>query len=179
MRSELSDVLDAIRNGESITVTQRGRPDTIINGKIDNGVMHARSSDSSVETIPTSKEITLVSDITKRLPKELQTIKDLTAAAQAGKFSSSDEIKQLQQLSKVMKENWPQLTEEAKRLQEVAQFVQMSLPKIPDEIKRLQEAMRNVQAGWPQLTEDAKRFREALKYTQLKHKNTIKALEDK
>lgn len=30
MREELSDVLDAIRNGESITITQRGRPDITI-----------------------------------------------------------------------------------------------------------------------------------------------------
>lgn len=30
MREELADVLDALRNGESITVTQRGRPDITI-----------------------------------------------------------------------------------------------------------------------------------------------------
>lgn len=30
MREELADVLDALRNGESITITQRGRPDITI-----------------------------------------------------------------------------------------------------------------------------------------------------
>lgn len=34
MRAELSDILDAIRNGETIVVTQRGRPDTVIDGRI-------------------------------------------------------------------------------------------------------------------------------------------------
>lgn len=32
MRAELSDILDAIRNGETVVVTQRGRPDTYLNG---------------------------------------------------------------------------------------------------------------------------------------------------
>lgn len=32
MRAELSDILDAIRNGETVVVTQRGRPDTVLNG---------------------------------------------------------------------------------------------------------------------------------------------------
>ncbi|MBU9866799.1 type II toxin-antitoxin system Phd/YefM family antitoxin [Rahnella aceris] len=30
MRDELADVLDMLRNGESITVTQRGRPDIVL-----------------------------------------------------------------------------------------------------------------------------------------------------
>lgn len=34
MRAELSDILDAIRNGETIVVTQRGRPDTLLNGAL-------------------------------------------------------------------------------------------------------------------------------------------------
>ncbi|MHA0988992.1 type II toxin-antitoxin system Phd/YefM family antitoxin [Enterobacter ludwigii] len=34
MRAELSDILDAIRNGETIIVTQRGRPDTVLNGAL-------------------------------------------------------------------------------------------------------------------------------------------------
>lgn len=34
MRSELSDILDAIRNGETVVVTQRGRPDTVLNGSL-------------------------------------------------------------------------------------------------------------------------------------------------
>ena len=29
MRAELSDILDALRNGEEVVVTQRGRPDTV------------------------------------------------------------------------------------------------------------------------------------------------------
>ncbi|HDR2843243.1 type II toxin-antitoxin system Phd/YefM family antitoxin [Enterobacter ludwigii] len=32
MRAELSDILDAIRNGETVVVTQRGRPDTVLKG---------------------------------------------------------------------------------------------------------------------------------------------------
>lgn len=32
MRAELSNILDAIRSGETVVVTQRGRPDTILNG---------------------------------------------------------------------------------------------------------------------------------------------------
>jgi antitoxin Phd len=35
MRAELSDILDAIRNGETVVVTQRGRPDTVLNGSVD------------------------------------------------------------------------------------------------------------------------------------------------
>lgn len=34
MRAELSDILDAIRNGETVVVTQRGRPDTVLNGSL-------------------------------------------------------------------------------------------------------------------------------------------------
>jgi antitoxin Phd len=34
MRAELSDILDAIRNGDTIVVTQRGRPDTILKGSV-------------------------------------------------------------------------------------------------------------------------------------------------
>lgn len=34
MRAELSDILDAVRNGETIVVTQRGRPDTVLNGAL-------------------------------------------------------------------------------------------------------------------------------------------------
>lgn len=30
MRHELADVLDSLRNGESVTVTQRGKPDLIL-----------------------------------------------------------------------------------------------------------------------------------------------------
>lgn len=33
MRDELADVLDMLRNGEDITVTQRGRPDIILMAK--------------------------------------------------------------------------------------------------------------------------------------------------
>ncbi|MES3574247.1 hypothetical protein CIW69_01455 [Enterobacter cloacae] len=36
MRAELSDILDAIRNGETVVVTQRGRPDTVLNGSLVN-----------------------------------------------------------------------------------------------------------------------------------------------
>lgn len=32
MRAELSDILDAIRDGETVVVTQRGKPDTVLNG---------------------------------------------------------------------------------------------------------------------------------------------------
>ncbi|HIE9112526.1 type II toxin-antitoxin system Phd/YefM family antitoxin [Klebsiella variicola] len=32
MRAELSDILDAIRDGETFVVTQRGKPDTVLNG---------------------------------------------------------------------------------------------------------------------------------------------------
>lgn len=35
MRAELSNILDAIRNGETVVVTQRGRPDTVLNGSVD------------------------------------------------------------------------------------------------------------------------------------------------
>lgn len=34
MRAELSDILDAIRNGETVVVTQRGRPDTVLSGSL-------------------------------------------------------------------------------------------------------------------------------------------------
>ncbi|HED1243933.1 TPA: type II toxin-antitoxin system prevent-host-death family antitoxin [Enterobacter bugandensis] len=34
MRAELSDILDAIRNGETVVVTQRGRPDTVLSGAL-------------------------------------------------------------------------------------------------------------------------------------------------
>lgn len=37
MRAELSDILDAIRNGETVVVTQRGRPDTVLKGSINSG----------------------------------------------------------------------------------------------------------------------------------------------
>ncbi|RTP97284.1 type II toxin-antitoxin system prevent-host-death family antitoxin [Enterobacter sp. WCHEn045836] len=36
MRAELSDILDALRNGEIVVVTQRGRPDTVLNGSLTN-----------------------------------------------------------------------------------------------------------------------------------------------
>ncbi|MDE9543729.1 type II toxin-antitoxin system Phd/YefM family antitoxin [Xenorhabdus bovienii] len=34
MRAELSDILELIRNGETVVITQRGKPDTKINGSI-------------------------------------------------------------------------------------------------------------------------------------------------
>ncbi|EFJ7595025.1 type II toxin-antitoxin system prevent-host-death family antitoxin [Escherichia coli] len=42
MRAELSDILDAIRNGETIVVTQRGRPDTVLNGSLNIEHEHPR-----------------------------------------------------------------------------------------------------------------------------------------
>lgn len=34
MRAELSDILDALRNGEEVVVTQRGRPDTVLKATV-------------------------------------------------------------------------------------------------------------------------------------------------
>lgn len=45
MRAELSDILDAVRNGDTIVVTQRGRPDTVLNATLIQP--HPKGSNSS------------------------------------------------------------------------------------------------------------------------------------
>ncbi|EMO5715228.1 type II toxin-antitoxin system prevent-host-death family antitoxin [Enterobacter bugandensis] len=58
MRAELSDILDAIRNGETVVVTQRGRPDTVLNGSL---VLSANENENvkyvTTITTPSGKKI--------------------------------------------------------------------------------------------------------------------------
>lgn len=50
MRAELSDILDAIRDGETVVVTQRGKPDTVLNGwRAKNACCHLVDSTKSKE----------------------------------------------------------------------------------------------------------------------------------
>ncbi|WP_185957642.1 type II toxin-antitoxin system Phd/YefM family antitoxin [Citrobacter amalonaticus] len=53
MREHLTEVLEALRNGESFTVTQRGKPDLILQGRsvIETGYIPIRSAHMSVPPI--------------------------------------------------------------------------------------------------------------------------------
>lgn len=58
MRAELSDILDAVRNGETVIVTQRGRPDTVLNGSlVQNKTDSENVSYASSLTTPSGKKI--------------------------------------------------------------------------------------------------------------------------
>lgn len=120
MRTELSDVLDALRAGEEIIITQKGKEDITLKGSID--FQNEKKSPNK------NFHVNLNPDVIKGI-KEMNKVNN-----QINAFLNSPEVKQ-----KI----------------ETLNRVAFNINKVSDE------------------------FKEALLYTQIKHADIIKKLEDK
>lgn len=65
MRTELSDVLDILRSGESVTITQRGKPDVVLQGLSASQVNDNLHNEDElvIETSKTSKRTPITSPV--------------------------------------------------------------------------------------------------------------------
>lgn len=77
MRSDLSATLEALRSGESVKITQRGKPDLIICAKKDNeivesnAVLHSRPSNHEIAQLISSNFSPQVKEGAMRFAKQL------------------------------------------------------------------------------------------------------------
>ncbi|EOS9515301.1 type II toxin-antitoxin system Phd/YefM family antitoxin [Escherichia coli] len=89
MRSDLSATLDCLRSGESVTVTQRGKPDLVISAKSVDEIASADEVKTSAKTIDTHLAQLIASNLSPQITEGVMKItKQLDALLQ------SDEARQ-------------------------------------------------------------------------------------
>ncbi|MBQ5150747.1 type II toxin-antitoxin system Phd/YefM family antitoxin [Citrobacter freundii] len=89
MRSDLSATLDCLRSGESVTVTQRGKPDLVISAKSVDEIASADEVKTSAKTIDTHLAQLIASNLSPQITEGVMKLtKQLDALLQ------SDEARQ-------------------------------------------------------------------------------------
>lgn len=89
MRSDLSATLDCLRSGESVTVTQRGKPDLVISAKSVDEIASADEVKTPAKTIDTHLEQLIASNLSPQITEGVMRLtKQLDALLQ------SDEARQ-------------------------------------------------------------------------------------
>ena len=89
MRSDLSATLDCLRSGESVTVTQRGKPDLVISAKSVDEIASADEVKTSAKTIDTHLAQLIASNLSPQITEGVMKLtKHLDALLQ------SDEARQ-------------------------------------------------------------------------------------
>ncbi|EQA5714780.1 type II toxin-antitoxin system Phd/YefM family antitoxin [Cronobacter sakazakii] len=89
MRSDLSATLDCLRSGESVTVTQRGKPDLVISAKSVDEIASADEVKTSSKTIDTHLAQLIASNLSPQITEGVMKLtKQLDALLQ------SDEARQ-------------------------------------------------------------------------------------
>lgn len=89
MRSDLSATLDCLRSGESITVTQRGKPDLVISAKSIDEIASVDAAKTSAQTIDTHLAQLIASNLS---PQVTEGVVKLTKQLDA--LLQSDEARQ-------------------------------------------------------------------------------------
>ncbi|MDQ1934146.1 type II toxin-antitoxin system Phd/YefM family antitoxin [Cronobacter sakazakii] len=89
MRSDLSATLDCLRSGESVTVTQRGKPDLVISAKSVDEIASADEVKTSSKTIDTHLAQLIASNLS---PQITECVMKLTKQLDA--LLQSDEARQ-------------------------------------------------------------------------------------
>jgi chromosome segregation ATPase len=154
MRAELSDILDAIRNGETVIVTQRGKPDTVLCGNINDDLLE------SVETVETIDPT--IANIEHKTTVTYDGIKTPPSFAVGNRAKS---LKQLQKLSK----SAPAMPKELKALSKLIGHPFKGVPNNLDDLKQAQKAMPNylddlkqAQKAMPNYLDDLKQAQKAM-----------------
>ncbi|HHA2019262.1 TPA: type II toxin-antitoxin system Phd/YefM family antitoxin [Enterobacter kobei] len=89
MRSDLSATLDCLRSGESVTVTQRGKPDLVISAKSADEIASVDAVKTSAKTIDTHLAQLIASNLSPQITEGVMKLtKQLDALLQ------SDEARQ-------------------------------------------------------------------------------------
>ncbi|MFR0227905.1 type II toxin-antitoxin system Phd/YefM family antitoxin [Escherichia coli] len=89
MRSDLSATLDCLRSGESVTVTQRGKPDLVISAKSADEIASVDAVKTSAKTIDTHLAQLIASNLSPQITEgAMKLTKQLDALLQ------SDEARQ-------------------------------------------------------------------------------------
>ncbi|MCP6700104.1 type II toxin-antitoxin system Phd/YefM family antitoxin [Pseudomonas donghuensis] len=89
MRSDLSATLDCLRSGESVTVTQRGKPDLVISAKSVDEIASADEVKTTAKTIDTHLAQLIASNLSPQITEGVMKLtKQLDALLQ------SDEARQ-------------------------------------------------------------------------------------
>ncbi|MFT2253388.1 type II toxin-antitoxin system Phd/YefM family antitoxin [Escherichia coli] len=89
MRSDLSATLDCLRSGESVTVTQRGKPDLVISAKSADEIASVDAVKTSAKTIDTHLAQLIASNLSPQIAEGVMKLtKQLDALLQ------SDEARQ-------------------------------------------------------------------------------------
>ncbi len=154
MRAELSDILDAIRKGETVIVTQRGKPDTVLCGNINDDLLE---SEATVGTIDPT-----IANIEHKTTVTYDGIKTPPGFAVGNRAKS---LKQLQKLSKSV----PAMPKELKALSKLISPPFKGVPDNLDDLKQAQKVMPNylddlkqAQKAMPNYLDDLKQAQKAM-----------------
>ncbi|BEN05096.1 type II toxin-antitoxin system prevent-host-death family antitoxin [Serratia bockelmannii] len=81
MRSELSDILELLREGKSITVTQRGKPDIVVRGSCE--ANEANPTVGTMSKIPEFRVSPEISEGIKEMSKQLNNVLNSSGTREA------------------------------------------------------------------------------------------------
>lgn len=103
MRTELSAILDSLRNGENVTITQRGKPDVVISGTV---LSSCRAEEPAAEYFAGKPETLFPADTINQLRQMEEAVKSVlpspdfietvrNASAQLEAAVNSDAMKEM------------------------------------------------------------------------------------